>query len=160
MSASLRIETEHTINPLDVLEQIIAGNEWVFERRSDHEMAAEAPGKWCDYGLHFSWSAEMSVMSFTCAFDLKVPAARREKLYELLALANDLLHLLAHSVEGDVECLKCLGSHTFTLMNQSQKDVFGSDVVVVEQARLFLGKHHHATRSVSKPLEHDTPPTL
>ena len=78
MSASLHTEIDRVINPLDVLEQIIAGNEWVFERRSDEEMAAEAPGKWCDYGLHFSWSSEMSAMAFTCAFDLKVPAARRD----------------------------------------------------------------------------------
>jgi len=91
MSASLQFERERSSNPLDILEQIIAANEWAFERRSDGEMAAEAPGKWCDYGLHFSWSHEISAMSFTCAFDLKVPADRREKLYELLALANDRL---------------------------------------------------------------------
>ena len=101
MSASLHIETDRVINPLDVLEQIIAGNEWVFERRSDEEMAAEAPGKWCDYGLHFSWSSEMSAMAFTCAFDLKVPAARREKLYELLALANDRLWIGHFGIESE-----------------------------------------------------------
>ncbi|MFN9094218.1 MAG: YbjN domain-containing protein [Alphaproteobacteria bacterium] len=89
------------MNPLDVLEQIIAGNEWVVERRSDEEMAAEAPGKWCDYGLHFSWSSEMSAMAFTCAFDLKVPAARREKLYELLALANDRLWIGHFGIESE-----------------------------------------------------------
>ena len=33
--------------PLDVLEQIVIANDWTFERRSDGEMAAEAPGKWC-----------------------------------------------------------------------------------------------------------------
>ncbi len=78
-------------NPLDVLEQIVVANDWVFDRRSDSEMAAEAPGKWCDYGLYFSWSHEISAMHFTCAFDLKVPAARRGALYELLALANERL---------------------------------------------------------------------
>ncbi len=91
MSASLQMERDRSANPLDILEQIIAANEWAFERRSDGEMAAEAPGKWCDYGLHFSWSHEISAMAFTCAFDMKVPADRREKLYELLALANDRL---------------------------------------------------------------------
>ncbi|MCA3356899.1 MAG: YbjN domain-containing protein [Roseomonas sp.] len=101
MSASLHTEIDRVINPLDVLEQIISGNEWVFERRSDEEMAAEAPGKWCDYGLHFSWSSEMSAMAFTCAFDLKVPAARREKLYELLALANDRLWIGHFGIESE-----------------------------------------------------------
>ena len=68
-----------------------AANDWVFDRRSDSEMAAEAPGKWCDYGLYFSWSHEISAMHFTCAFDLKVPEKRRAALYELLGLANERL---------------------------------------------------------------------
>jgi hypothetical protein len=99
MSASLQLDRERSSNPLDILEQIIAANEWAFERRSDGEMAAEAPGKWCDYGLHFSWSHEISAMAFTCAFDLKVPADRRDKLYELLALANDRLWIGHFGIE-------------------------------------------------------------
>lgn len=99
MSASLQIERERSSNPLDILEQIIAANEWAFERRSDGEMAAEAPGKWCDYGLHFSWSHEISAMAFTCAFDMKVPADKRERLYELLALANDRLWIGHFGIE-------------------------------------------------------------
>jgi hypothetical protein len=101
MSASLQFERERSSNPLDILEQIIAANEWAFERRSDGEMAAEAPGKWCDYGLHFSWSHEISAMSFTCAFDLKVPAEARDKLYELLALANDRLWIGHFGIESE-----------------------------------------------------------
>ncbi|MBR0673540.1 type III secretion system chaperone family protein [Neoroseomonas soli] len=101
MSASLQLDRERSSNPLDILEQIIAANEWAFERRSDGEMAAEAPGKWCDYGLHFSWSHEISAMAFTCAFDMKVPAERREKLYELLALANDRLWIGHFGIEAD-----------------------------------------------------------
>lgn len=99
MSASLQLDRDRSSNPLDILEQIIAANEWAFERRSDGEMAAEAPGKWCDYGLHFSWSHEISAMAFTCAFDMKVPADRREKLYELLALANDRLWIGHFGIE-------------------------------------------------------------
>mgnify|MGYP001359693824 FL=1 len=99
MSASLQIERERSSNPLDILEQIIAANEWAFERRSDGEMAAEAPGKWCDYGLHFSWSHEISAMAFTCAFDMKVPADKRDRLYELLALANDRLWIGHFGIE-------------------------------------------------------------
>ena len=78
-------------NPLDVMEQIVGGYDWAFDRRTDTEMAAEAPGKWCDYGLYFSWSREISAMHFTCAFDLKVPGAQRRALFELLALANERL---------------------------------------------------------------------
>ncbi len=91
MSAMTSTSFERSANPLDVVEQIASANDWAFDRRSDSEMAAEAPGKWCDYGLYFSWSTEISAMHFTCAFDLKVPEKRRGALYELLALANERL---------------------------------------------------------------------
>ncbi len=91
MSGLLALDRDRSVNPLDILEQIVAANEWTFERRSDGEMAAEAPGKWCDYGLFFSWASDISAMHFSCAFDLKVPAGKRDRLYELLALANEKL---------------------------------------------------------------------
>jgi hypothetical protein len=94
-------ERDRAANPLDVLEQIVAANEWAFERRSDGEMAAEAPGKWCDYGLFFSWSPEISAMHFSCAFDLKVPAGRRERLFELLAMANEKLWIGHFGLESE-----------------------------------------------------------
>ncbi|MDN3567391.1 YbjN domain-containing protein [Paeniroseomonas aquatica] len=101
MSGLLALEREHAHNPLDVLEQIVAANEWSFERRSDGEMAAEAPGKWCDYGLYFSWSSEISAMHFSCAFDMKVPPEGRSKLFELLALANEKLWIGHFGLESD-----------------------------------------------------------
>jgi hypothetical protein len=102
MSAYLGYEErDRAANPLDVLEQIVAANEWVFDRRSDSEMAAEAPGKWCDYGLYFSWSHEISAMHFSCTFDMKVPAGRREKLFELLALANEKLWIGHFGIDSD-----------------------------------------------------------
>jgi hypothetical protein len=87
-------------NPLDIMEQIVIANDWAFDRRSDSEMAAEAPGRWCDYGLYFSWSHEISAMHFTCTFDLKVPEKRRGLLYELLALANDRLWIGHFGIES------------------------------------------------------------
>jgi len=101
MSGLQTVDRDRSANPLDVLEQIVAANEWAFERRSDGEMAVEAPGKWCDYGLFFSWSQEISAMHFTCAFDLKVPSGRRAPLYELLALANEKLWIGHFGIESD-----------------------------------------------------------
>lgn len=78
-------------NPLDLAEQVIAANDWAFERRSDSDLAAEAQGRWCDYGLYFCWSDEISVLHFSVAFDIKTPARRRNILPELLAKANERL---------------------------------------------------------------------
>lgn len=88
-------------NPLDIVEQIVTDNDWQFDRRNDTEMAVEAPGRWCDYGLFFNWSSEISAMHFTCAFDLKVPEKRRSVLYELLALANERLWIGHFGMDPD-----------------------------------------------------------
>ena len=88
-------------NPLDIMEQIVIANDWAFDRRSDSEMAAEAPGRWCDYGLYFCWSHEISAMHFTCALEMKVPEKRRRALYELLALANERLWIGHFGMEAD-----------------------------------------------------------
>ena len=93
--------TETSPNPLDVVEQVVAANEWAFDRRNDSEMAAEAPGRWCDYGLYFSWSHEISVMHFSCAFDLKAPERQRAALYELLARANEKLWIGHFGMDSD-----------------------------------------------------------
>ena len=72
----------------------------------------------------------------------------------LLALADDLLDLLADAVERNAQGLKGFGGNTFTLMDQTQEDVFGTNVIVVQHACLFLGKHNYATGTVRKSLKH------
>ncbi len=102
MSAHMTIQIEHAAaNPLDVMEQIASANDWHCDRRNDAEMAVQAPGKWCDYGLYFSWSSEISAMHFTCTFDLKVPEKARGALYELLALANEKLWIGHFGMDSD-----------------------------------------------------------
>ena len=101
IAATAPAAPESATNPLDTLEQILLSNDWACDRRNDAEMAAEAPGRWCDYGLFFNWSHEISAMHFTCAFDLKVPARRRASLYELLALANERLWIGHFGMDPD-----------------------------------------------------------
>ena len=77
-----------------------------------------------------------------------VPARR------LLALADDLLDLLADALQGDAEALQRLGGDALALVDQAEQDVLGADVVVVEHPGLFLGQDDHPPRSVGEPLEH------
>lgn len=80
-------------NPLDIVEQIVEINDWIFDRRSDQEMAVQVPGTWCDYSLYFAWNEEMEALHFTCAFDMRVADDQRTRVYELLALVNDRIWL-------------------------------------------------------------------
>ena len=93
MSISLAYEDEPSLNPLDLVEQFVTTNDWAFDRRSDDELAAEVPGRWCNYSLYFAWREDMGAMHFTCAFDMKVPDAKRLPIFELLGMVNEKLWL-------------------------------------------------------------------
>ena len=54
------------------------------------------------------------------------------------SLPDDLLHLAPHRLEADVERLQRLGRHPLVLVDESKQDVLGADVVVGEEACLFL----------------------
>jgi len=72
----------------------------------------------------------------------------------LLPLADDLLDLLADTLQRDTQRLQRLGGDTLTLVDQTQKDVLGADVVVVEHPGLFLSQDDHPPRAVGEPLKH------
>ena len=51
--------------------------------------------------------------------------------WHLLPLAHDLDHLLACRLQGDSHLFQRLGGHALALVNQTEKQVFRADVVVV-----------------------------
>ena len=83
--------------------------------------------------------------------------ARRERDVpgrRLLALADDLLDLLAHGLQRDAQRLQRLGGDALALVDEAEQDVLGADVVVVEHPGLFLGQDDNPTGPVGEPLEH------
>ena len=71
-------------------------------------------------------------------------------------LSDDLLDLAANRFEGDPEGLERLGRDSLTLVDEPEQDVLGADVVVVEQARLFLGEDDHPSSPIGKAFEQGT----
>jgi hypothetical protein len=93
MSATAVETAEITRNPLDLVEEIVAANEWAFDRTSDEELAVEIAGRWCDYRLYFLWQDDVSAMQFSCRLDMKVATHRRAVAHELLAEVNGRMWL-------------------------------------------------------------------
>ncbi len=88
-------------SPLDVIEQIVAANDWVFDRPNDQEMAVHVPGRWCDYNFLCAWNDIADAMHFTLAFDTRVPRERRSQVHELLALINDRIWMGHFAIWGE-----------------------------------------------------------
>jgi hypothetical protein len=76
-------------NPLDLIEELVEGETWAFERSTDDELNISASGSWCDYQITLSWREELESLHMACAFDLKVPENKRSEIYALLGLLNE-----------------------------------------------------------------------
>jgi len=80
-----------SLNPIDVVEDVIYGKKWTFSRSDDYELVAEISSEWCQYRLYFTWSEQINAISYTITFDLKFPEDKIQKAHELLALINEKL---------------------------------------------------------------------
>ena len=80
-----------SLNPIDVVEEVIYSKKWTFSRADDYELVAEIASKWCQYRFYFTWSEQIRAISLTVTFDLKFPQAKMKDAQELLALINEKL---------------------------------------------------------------------
>src|SRR4051794_724864 len=72
----------------------------------------------------------------------------------LLTVANDLLNLLSNGFQGNAERLQRFRRHPFALMDETEQDVFGADVVMVQHPCFFLRQNADASRAVGEPFKH------
>jgi hypothetical protein len=93
MAFQQALDVNFLSNPLDVLEDIVTANEWLFERANEDELIVELAGRWCHYRMFFVWQREIGALQFTCQFDMKVPDAKRSEVNDLLAMLNNRLWL-------------------------------------------------------------------
>ncbi len=80
-------------NPLDLMEEIVSANEWLFDRASNEELAIEVQGRWSDYRIFAVWQHELGALQFSCQLELKVPPQRRTPVCELVSELNGRLWL-------------------------------------------------------------------
>jgi hypothetical protein len=80
-------------NPVDLVENLAALNDWTFDRSGDDEITLSITGRWADYHASFTWMDDIEALHLACAFDLKVPDRRRSEVKELIQLANEQLWL-------------------------------------------------------------------
>jgi hypothetical protein len=78
-------------NPLAVVEDIAADNNWSFERSGEDEVTIVSKGDWTDYQLSFTWMNEIEALHLACAFDMKIPSPRRAEVQRLIAAINEQL---------------------------------------------------------------------
>ena len=89
--ALIDIREQTRANPLEVVEHMASTNDWSFERAGEDEITILVRGKWTDYQVSFTWMSDIEALHLACAFELKVPQARRNDSAELAAKINEQL---------------------------------------------------------------------
>ena len=80
-----------SLNPIDIVEEVIYQKKWNFSRAAEHELVAEIKSQWSLYRLYFSWSEVVGAISITITFDLRFPRKKLLEAYQLLGLINEKL---------------------------------------------------------------------
>ncbi len=88
-----QIGEERDFHPVDIVEQIAAIHEWSFDRSADDEINISVSGSWTDFHLSLNWREDVEALHLACAFDMRVPDARRNEIYRLIAMINEQLWL-------------------------------------------------------------------
>lgn len=80
-----------SLNPLDMLEELLAEQALQYTRLGDDELNVVIEGQWCSYHLSFSWHDALEAMHVACTFDTKTKRELRSEVVALLALINEQL---------------------------------------------------------------------
>ncbi|UTD27716.1 YbjN domain-containing protein [Bradyrhizobium sp. WD16] len=89
--SQLDISIDSRTNPITVIEEIAAFNDWTFERSGADEVTILTKGAWTDYELSFTWMGEIEALHLACAFDMKIPDGRKAEVQRLIAAVNEQL---------------------------------------------------------------------
>jgi hypothetical protein len=79
--------------PIDMLEHYFQAHGWTSERLGEDEILATVQGSWTQYELRGVWRPEDHVLQFLALPDIRVPADKRQAIYETIGLINEQLWL-------------------------------------------------------------------
>ncbi len=108
-----------SLNPIDIVEDVIHQKQWNFSRADDHELVAEIASSWCLYRLYFTWSENINALSLSITFDIRFPEIKLKNAYELLGLINENLWI-GHF---DITSKNGIPAFRHTLLSNSENEI-------------------------------------
>ena len=105
---NLRPEAEDSLialDPLDVVEHVLAAENLNFDRTEDGDLAFTLAGDWKEYELWFAWRPEADCLQLCLSIDRKADGEQRAAAHELINLVNQrvwLGHFEVWSDDGEV----------------------------------------------------------
>ncbi len=91
--ASSELGYDRVTNPIDLVETLAQSHDWACDRTGEDEMTLIVAGSWTDYHISLNWRGDLEALHLACAFDFRVPDARLQEMYRLVAQINEQLWL-------------------------------------------------------------------
>ena len=98
-------DTFVTLDPLEVVERVLAAENLAFDRTDDGDLAFSLTGDWKDYELWFAWRPEADCLQLCLSMDMKIAREMRDGAHHLVNLINQrvwLGHFETWAEEGEV----------------------------------------------------------
>jgi len=98
-------DTLIALDPLEVVERVLAAENLAFDRTEDGDLAFALTGDWKDYELWFAWRPEADCLQLCLSIDLKAAAEQRSSAHELINLINQrvwLGHFEVWAEDGEI----------------------------------------------------------
>lgn len=81
------------LDPLEVVEHVLAAENLTFDRTEDGDLAFTLAGDWKDYELWFAWRPEADCLQLFLSLDMRAPKGKRPAAQALLNLINQRIWL-------------------------------------------------------------------
>jgi hypothetical protein len=98
-------DTLISLDPLDVVERVLAAENLSFDRTDDGDLAFTLTGDWKDFELWFAWRPEADCLQLCLSVDMKAGPALRAAAHALVNLINQrvwLGHFEVWADEGEI----------------------------------------------------------
>ena len=94
-------DTLIALDPLDVVERVLAAENLTFDRTDDGDLAFSLTGDWKDFELWFAWRPEADCLQLCLSVDLKAGKDLRDAAHALVNLINQRVWLGHFEVWAD-----------------------------------------------------------
>ncbi len=94
-------DTLLALDPLDVVERVLAAENLAFDRTDDGDLAFALTGDWKDFELWFAWRPEADCLQLCLSVDIKASKEQRDSAHALINLINQRVWLGHFEVWAD-----------------------------------------------------------
>ena len=79
------------LNPIDRVEDVLDGYNWIYDRPNKKELVVEVAGQSCSYTLLFVWQTDLNALQLSCTYDIEIYPKNISKAATALMDINETL---------------------------------------------------------------------